>query len=81
MKFYVSYVQDAGMPMECQCIIEAPNLGFAKSNWVKLIGQKGYVCSPMGDEPYEYDELIQVPENMEYWNDNRIFEVFDRKRT
>lgn len=72
-KFYVSYMQDAGMPMTCHAVIEAPDKVYAHEHWVDLICKQGYACSPMGSPPYEYDELIEVPSTMD---DKAILEAY-----
>lgn len=64
-KFYLSYAQDAGLPMTCHLVIEAPDEQYAKRNWVELVRQQGYVCHPMGDPPYQYDQLFEVPNWMD----------------
>ena len=64
-KFYVSYDQDAGMPMTCHTVIEAPDLEYAKKYWVTLICNKGYACNPMGSDPYDYNQLFEVPNWMD----------------
>lgn len=76
-KFYVSYVQDAGMFMTCHSIIEAPDLNYAKSNWVKLIGAKGFACNPAGSEPYEYEELFMVPQDKQDLPESKLLEIYN----
>lgn len=61
------------MPMTCHVVIEAPDIGYAKKNWIALIRQQGYVCNPMGDPPYYYNQLFEVPNWMD---DHSILEQF-----
>lgn len=60
-KFYVSYIQDAGMPMECHAVIEAPDFQYADKHWMDLIALQGFACSPYGLPPYTYEQLFEVP--------------------
>jgi hypothetical protein len=74
-KFYVSYVQDAGMPMLCHAVIEAPDLAYANKNWISLIAAQGFACSPCGTPPYTYEQLFEVPAWM---NDETILEFYGK---
>lgn len=66
-KFYVSYLQDAGMPMLCHGVIEAPDLKYAEHNWERLwrAAHLGYAFSPIGDgSPFQYEQLLEVPPHL-----------------
>lgn len=72
-KFYVSYYQDAGMLMWCHHVIEAPDFEYAKIHWEELMANSGFAFSPIGDPPYQYEELFEVPA---YLSDERILEIY-----
>jgi hypothetical protein len=78
-KFYVSYIQDAGMFMTCHAIIEAPDLRFAKSNWVDLIKEQGYCCNPVGDRaPYEFEQLFVIPDRDQNLSTDKLLKIYEK---